>query len=43
MIKSMKNELEKEALPVSAKSCKIVAAKLGEALGNYAAVATALT
>ncbi len=43
MIKSMKNELEREALPLSAKSCKIVAAKLGEALGNYAAVATALT
>ena len=34
--------IEKEALPQSARCCKIVAAELGEKIGDYAAIATAL-
>ena len=34
--------IEKEALPLSSKCCKVVAAALGEKIGDYAAVATAL-
>lgn len=39
---SMKETIEKEALPVSAKCCKVLSASLGENIGDYAAIATAL-
>ena len=39
---SMKKEIEKEALSVSADCCKILPATLGENIGDYAAVSTAL-
>ena len=32
----------REALPQAAKCCKIVPAELGEKIGDYAAIATAL-
>ena len=41
-LESMQKELEKEALPFSLGCCQIVAARLGEAIGDYASVATAL-
>jgi len=34
--------IKNEALPISAKCCKILPAQLGESIGDYAAVATAL-
>lgn len=34
--------IKKEALPVSAECCEVVAAELGEHIGDYAAIATAL-
>lgn len=37
-----KLEIEKEALPLSASVCRIVPAELGEQIGDYAAIATAL-
>lgn len=37
-----KNEIEKEALKPSSKVCKVVPAALGENIGDYAAIATAL-
>lgn len=39
---AMKKEIAKEALSFSANCCQIVAARLGEAIGDYASVATAL-
>ena len=39
---SMKKMIEKEALSVSAGCCRILPAALGESIGDYAAVATAL-
>ncbi|MBE6785374.1 MAG: ROK family protein [Ruminococcaceae bacterium] len=42
LLESMKEMIEKEALPISAKCCKVVSAALGENIGDYAAVATAL-
>lgn len=38
----MRSQLEKEALAVSLGCCKILPAQLGEQIGDYAAVATAL-
>ena len=38
----MKEELKKEALAKPFAHCKIVAASLGEQIGNYAAVSVAL-
>ena len=40
---SMKEEIEKEALSLSARCCKIECARLGESIGDLAAIATALT
>ncbi|MBE6668550.1 MAG: ROK family protein [Ruminococcaceae bacterium] len=40
---SMKKEIKKEALSLSASCCKIECAMLGEAIGDLAAIATALT
>ena len=37
-----KNEIDKEALGISASVCKVVPAALGEQIGDYAAIATAL-
>ena len=34
--------IKKEALPLSAGCCRVVAAELGESIGDYAAIATAL-
>lgn len=42
LIESMKKEINKEALPFSADCCQIESARLGESLGDYAAIATAL-
>ncbi len=42
LIGAMKEVLEREALSASLYVCEIVAAELGEAIGDYAAVATAL-
>ena len=39
---AMKKEIKKEALSPSADCCQIVAARLGEAIGDYASVTTAL-
>lgn len=39
---SMKREIEKEALPQSRAVCRILPAKLGESIGDYAAIAAAL-
>lgn len=39
---SAKRVIEKEALALSANCCKVVPAELGEQIGDYAAVATAL-
>ena len=38
---SMERAVEKEALEISRKSCRIVAAALGNAIGDYAAIAAA--
>ena len=40
--KYAKDEIEKEALGVSAACCNVVAAELGESIGDYAAIATAI-
>lgn len=40
--KYAKEEIEKEALGISAACCKVVPALLGENIGDYAAIATAL-
>lgn len=37
-----KKVIEKEALPLAAKCCEVVPAALGEQIGDYAAIATAL-
>ncbi len=42
LTESMKKIIEEEALPLSAGCCKILPAALGESIGDYAAVATAL-
>lgn len=42
LAESMKKTIEKEALPLSAGCCRILPAALGENIGDYAAVATAL-
>lgn len=42
LTESMKKIIEEEALPLSAGCCKILPAALGENIGDYAAVATAL-
>lgn len=42
IIESAKKVIEKEALPLSSGCCRIVPAKLGENIGDYAALATAL-
>lgn len=39
---SAKKEIDKEAISLSADCCKVVPAELGEQIGDYAAVATAL-
>jgi glucokinase len=39
---AMRAAIEKEALPRSAAVCRIVAAELGDAIGNYAALSVAL-
>ncbi len=36
-------ELKKDAIPMSLKACKIVSAKLGEQVGDYASLAVAMT
>jgi glucokinase len=38
---AMRRTLEEEALPQALRDCRVVPAALGEALGNYAAVAVA--
>lgn len=38
----MMETLEKEALPVSRKACRIVPASLGELIGDYAAVSVGI-
>lgn len=40
--KSAENIIKKEALDISASCCKVVPAQLGEQIGDYAAIATAL-
>ena len=40
---SAKEEIEKEALALSAGCCEIVPAALGEQIGDYAAIAVALS
>ena len=40
---ALEAEIEKEALSLSADVCKIVPAELGEQIGDYGAIATALT
>ena len=40
---SAKKEIEKEALAQSANCCKVVSAELGEQIGDYAAIAAALS
>ena len=42
LIRSMKKELKKEALPESLKVCKVVPAKLQEEIGDYAAISVAM-
>lgn len=39
---SMQKEIDNEALPASAKVCRVLPAALGEQIGDYAAVATAI-
>ncbi len=39
---STKKEIEREALGISAKVCEVTPAALGESIGDYAAIATAL-
>ena len=40
--KSAEEIIKQEALPLSAGCCQVVPAKLGESIGDYAAIATAL-
>ena len=42
LIEEMQKEIESEALSVSSGCCRILAAKLAENIGDYAAIATAL-
>lgn len=42
LLDSMKETIKKEALPCSAGCCQILPAELGENIGDYAAIATAL-
>ena len=42
LLDSMKETIKKEALPCSAGCCQIIPAELGENIGDYAAIATAL-
>ncbi len=42
LIDSMQKAIEKEALSVADKACRIVPAALGESIGDYAAIAAAL-
>jgi glucokinase len=42
LLDSMKQAIEKEALPCSVGCCQILSAELGESIGDYAAIATAL-
>ena len=42
MLQTMREELEKEALGPALDVCEIVPAQLGESIGDYAAIATAL-
>lgn len=42
MIPAMEKVIKEEALPIAAECCKVVPAELGEAIGDYAAIATAL-
>lgn len=42
MRQAMENTIQKEALPGAAACCQVVPAELGEAIGDYAAIATAL-
>lgn len=42
LTQSMQEEIEKEALPMSASVCRVLPAALGEQIGDYAAVATAI-
>lgn len=42
LIESMQKEIEKEALSNSVDCCTIVSAKLGEEIGDYSAIATAI-
>ena len=37
-----KQEIEREALGIAARVCEVVPAELGESIGDYAAIATAL-
>ena len=43
MIEAMKREIEKEALDIAAECCEVVPARLSENIGDYAAIATAIT
>lgn len=42
LLEGMKKQIEKEALSASAECCRILPAELGENIGDYAAIATAL-
>lgn len=42
LLDSMKQAIEKETLPCSVGCCQILSAELGESIGDYAAIATAL-
>lgn len=42
LLDCMKQAIEKEALPCSVGCCQILSAELGESIGDYAAIATAL-
>ena len=37
-----KKQIDKQALAASAECCSVVPAKLGESIGDYAAIATAI-
>jgi hypothetical protein len=43
MIEAMKREIEKEALDIAVECCEVVPARLSENIGDYAAIATAIT
>ena len=43
LVESMQRVLEKEALSCALECCKIVPAELGDAVGDYAAIAAALS